>query len=50
MQVCDLEPLEVRNVGKIVKSSKRRYTWHFRLHDSAVHPKCRSFEVVLTDS
>ena len=32
--VCDLKPVELRNVGKIVASSKRRYTWKFRLHNN----------------
>lgn len=37
-------------MGKIIKTSKRKYVWSFRLHDNAAHPGCKAFEVVLTDS
>ena len=50
MQVCSVEPLEVKNVGKIVKTSKRRYLWCFKVHDGNLHPACQSFEIELTDS
>lgn len=50
MQVCSVEPLEVKNVGKIVKTSKRRYLWCYRVHDRNLHPACQSFEIELTDS
>jgi hypothetical protein len=50
MQVCCVEFLEVKNVGKIVKTSKRKYLWCFKVHDSALHPACQSLEIELTDS
>lgn len=51
MQVCDLQPVEVQNIGKLVKTSKRKFFWRFRFHTTCYHPSsCKLITVIITDS
>jgi len=52
MQICDLAKVEVKNVGKVIKNTKRRYLWKFRLHSEETHSKnmCGHYSVTLIDS
>ena len=52
MQLCEVSKVEVKNVGKVIKNTKRRYLWKFRLHSAESHQqnKCGQYSVTLTDS
>ena len=50
MQLCDVRPVDIKNVGKVIKNTKRRYLWHFKLHVDDHPTKCVDYTVMLIDS
>lgn len=50
MQLCDVRPVDIKNVGKVIKNTKRRYLWQFKVHVDDHPAKCVDYSVMLVDS
>jgi hypothetical protein len=52
MQVCHVQPIHSQNVGKVIKTSKKRIFWHFKVHNDIQHTtnSCRQITVLLFES
>jgi hypothetical protein len=45
-----VRPVDIKNVGKVIKNTKRRYEWHFKIHNDDHPEKCIDSTVILIDS
>ena len=48
--MCDVRPVDIKNVGKVIKNTKRRYLWQFKMHVDEHPAKCVDYSVLLFDS